>query len=138
MCYNGKNFTKINHKLRYATIIDFITKRYVNKESDCFNIKTKLFYHCTTGTTGTIKDTFEHINKTTENKIDGLIFTPVNGPVIFGRDNTLFKWKDQNTIDFLVKLKSKKMNIYYIKKGELIEFKKWTPSSENYKKVISF
>ena len=110
MCYNGKNFTKINHKLRYATIIDFITKRYVNKESDCFNIKTKLFYHCTTGT---IKDTFEHINKTTENKIDGLIFTPIYEPIFFGRQFDLFKWKygNNNTVDLFVKHYKIEMNM---------------------------
>ena len=137
MCYNGKNFTKINHKLRYATIIDFITKRYVNKESDCFNIKTKLFYHCTTGTTGTagtIKDTFEHINKTTENKIDGLIFTPIYEPIFFGRQFDLFKWKhgNNNTVDLFVKHYKNSINLYFYKNGNKL-FKSFDAESENYK-----
>ena len=35
-------------------------------------------------------------------KTDGLIFTPVNEPVRMGTHETLFKWKPNNTIDFLV------------------------------------
>jgi len=40
-----------------------------------------------------------------EQKIDGLVFTPVNEPVRIGTHETMFKWKPQekNTVDFLMK-----------------------------------
>ena len=44
MCYNGTSFLNLNHRLRYACVIDFILKRYNPKDTDCFNVKTKLFY----------------------------------------------------------------------------------------------
>ena len=73
MIYNGRSFLNVNHRLRYACVIDFIVKRYVNKQSDPFFIKTKLFYHFGPG----IEKTWEHIKETTENQIDGLIFTHI-------------------------------------------------------------
>ena len=133
MVYNGTSFTDVSHRLRYACIIDFIVKRYIYKETDCVNIKTKLFYEYGPK----LVETWKHIQKTTENEIDGLIFTPVERPILFGRDNTLFKWKEDNTIDFLVKIVSKKMNLYYYKKT-LVIYKSFTSVSENYKSVISF
>tara|TARA_B100001540_G_scaffold283163_1_gene274484 strand:+ start:135 stop:608 length:474 start_codon:yes stop_codon:yes gene_type:complete len=40
-----------------------------------------------------------------EQKIDGLVFTPVNEPVRIGTHETMFKWKplEKNTVDFLMK-----------------------------------
>ena len=67
MAYNGTSFLETNHRLRYYCGIDFITKRYNPKETDCFNIKTKLFYKYGPE----ITKTWELIQKTTENKIDG-------------------------------------------------------------------
>jgi hypothetical protein len=134
MVYNGNNFCEKPHRIRYACIIDFILKRYVNKKEDCVNIKTKLFYKLGTG----LEKTWDHIKKTTENNIDGLIFTPVIKPFIFGRDNSLFKWKLINTVDFQVIFKNKKVSFNYIKKGQLVEFKTYTPSSENYKNTKEF
>ena len=117
MCYNGTSFILQSHRLRYACIIDFILKRYSNKETDCFNIKTKLFYKYGPE----IEKTWEHIKTTTENKIDGLIFTPIDLPIIFGRDYSLFKWKEENTMDLLVKKieNKKKLGLYGISKGVL-------------------
>ena len=43
LCYNGRNFMKMNHRLRYAAGIDFIVKRYLHKENDFFRIKTRCF-----------------------------------------------------------------------------------------------
>ena len=123
MIYNGTSFVEKSHKIRYGCIIDLITKRYQNKsESDCVNIKTKIYYNFGPG----IEETWEHIQKTTENEIDGLIFTPINGNVVFGRDNTLFKWKETHTIDFFAKIVGKKINLYYYKKvlSVYVSFKK--------------
>jgi len=133
MAYNGTSFLELSHRLRYACIIDFIVKRYVNKETDCLNIKTKLFYKYG----NEIAKTWEHIKKTTENEIDGMIFTHVDKPIIFGRDNSLFKWKENNTIDFLVKVVSKKMNLYYYKKALAI-YKSFKSDNINYNSVIDF
>ena len=136
MAYNGTSFLEISHRLRYACVIDFIIKRYSPKETDCVNIKTKLFYEYGPG----IVKTWEHIQKTTENKIDGLIFTPVDRPIIFGRDNSLFKWKEIHTIDFLVKNSKSskdKISLYYYKKT-LVIYKSFKSDSINYKNIISF
>jgi hypothetical protein len=134
--YNGRSFTHISHDLRYASIIDFIMKRYVPKETDCFNIKTKIFYKYGPE----IEKTWTLINQTTENKIDGLIFTPVNGPIKFGRDNTLLKWKecDNHTIDLLVKIKGKKMYLQYIKQNEFVNYKTFGSTTDNFKKISEF
>jgi hypothetical protein len=117
--------------------MDFIVKRYNNKSSDCFNIKTKLFYEYGPG----ISKTWDHIQKTTENKIDGLIFTPVYRPIVFGRDNFLLKWKELNTIDFLVKMVSKnskdKINLYYYKKI-LAVYKSFSSNENNFKRIMEF
>ena len=133
-CYNGKSFLNESHRLRYACIIDLIVKRYVNKETDCLNIKTKLFYQFGPK----IEQTWEHIKSTTENTIDGLIFTPVHGPIKFGRDNDLLKWKEIHTIDLLVKQTSKKISLYYIKSGTLIVFKTFKKESSNFKIIMDY
>jgi hypothetical protein len=42
---------------------------------------------------------------TVQQKIDGLVFTPMNEPIRIGTHETMFKWKpqEQNTVDFLMK-----------------------------------
>jgi len=86
-----------------------------------------------------LEKTWEHIKKTTENKIDGLIFTPIDHPIKFGRDNSLFKWKEpgNNTIDFTVKLIGKKINLYFIKKS-LTLYKSFLPDHQNYNLIMDF
>jgi hypothetical protein len=135
MVYNGTSFMEKNHRLRYACIIDCIVKRYSYKETDCFCIKTKLFYKYGPE----LEKTWEHIKKTTENKIDGLIFTPIDHPIKFGRDNLLFKWKEpgNNTIDFVVKTVGKKINLYFLKKSLAI-YKTFLPTDNNYKIIDEF
>ena len=133
LSYNGTNFLKESHNLRYACIIDLIVKRYINKEKDPFNIKTKIFYVYG----AELNKTWEHIQKTTENKIDGLIFTKIDHPVVFGRDYSLFKWKEEHTLDLFVKADLKKgINLYYQKKQESLLYK--TLTKENEKLVKAF
>jgi len=132
--YNGTSFVNKSHNLRYACGIDFITKRYNPRaETDPFLIKTKLFYEYGPE----ISKTWEHIQKTSENKIDGLILTPVDHPVLFTRDNNLFKWKETHTIDFFAKIVGKKINLYYYKKvlSVYISFKHET---KNYNTIVDF
>jgi mRNA guanylyltransferase len=136
MAYNGISFLKSNHRLRYACVIDLIVKRYVNRSTDPLNIKTKLFYKFGSE----IEKTWNHIQKTTENEIDGLIFTPIDGPIVFGRDFSLFKWKlpENNTVDFQIIFKNKKVYYYYSSKETLKIYKMYPSSSENYKNIINF
>jgi len=138
MCYNGVDFTKKIHKLRYGAVVDFIVKRYFFKESDPFQIKTKLFYSYGPE----LNKTWEHIKSTTENNIDGLIFTPVNEPMRFGRMKELLKWKEpgDNTMDFLVKkINSKKLGLYYInKKNVKICYKIFQHTDLNFKLINDF
>jgi hypothetical protein len=132
--YNGTSFINKPHNLRYACGIDFIVKRYnPREETDPFLIKTKIFYEYGPE----ITKTWDHIQKTSEHKIDGLILTPVDNPVLFTRDNTLFKWKETHTIDFFAKIVGKKMNLYYYKKvlSVYVSFKK---ESKNYTAIVDF
>jgi hypothetical protein len=133
MAYNGTSFLDLSHRLRYACVIDLIVKRYNNRENDCVNVKTKLFYDYGPK----ISKTWEHIQKTTENEIDGLILTPVDRPIVFKRDPFLLKWKEIHTIDFLVKIVSKKLNLYYYKKALAI-YKTFKPDSSNFKEIIDY
>ena len=59
---------------------------------------------------------------TVTQKIDGLVFTPVNDPVKIGTHETMFKWKprDKNTIDFQFKRKGDLWRLYVQEKGKLI------------------
>ena len=134
MVYNGTSFMKISHCLRYACVVDFITKRYINKLTDCFNIKTKLFYKYGND----LNKTWEHINKTTENNIDGLIFTPINEHIKFGRDYTLLKWKEEHTVDFSVRKIGVKINLYYIKNKGIQIYKVLSKGTENYELILKF
>ena len=133
LSYNGSSFLSKPHCLRYACGIDFITKRYIPKDTDPLCIKTKLFYDYGPE----VVKTWDHIKKTTENKIDGLILTPVYRPVVFGRDHALLKWKENHTIDFLVKMVSGKINLYYYKKNLSI-FKSFKSDTQNYKHIVDY
>jgi hypothetical protein len=139
LSYNGRNFMNLNHRLRYAAGIDFIVKRYLHKKNDFFKIKTKLFYNFihASDKTGGIKTTWKHIQETTENCIDGLIFTPIYEKIILGRQNTLFKWKEFNTIDLLVKSYKEKINLYFHKNGNKL-FKSFDKDSDNYSIIVNY
>ncbi len=136
MSYNSRSFMEQPHHLRYHAILDFITKRYTPKESDAFDIKTKLFYVYG----DRLAETWKHIVATTENKIDGLIFTSVRNPIIFGRDFSLFKWKnpEDHTMDFLVKLVQKKYNLYFYRKSQHIIYKTIAHNNPNYVLIKEF
>ena len=134
MTYNGKSFLNENHRLRYNCGLDLILKRYSSKPGDCLNIKTKLFYKFGEG----IEETWKHIKSTTENEIDGLIFTPITHSIIFGRDNNLFKWKEIHTLDLKVKFEKKSVYLYYTSKNNLVEFKKYKNDHINYKNIVNF
>jgi hypothetical protein len=135
MVYNGTSYLNYIHSKRYASIIDFIVHRYQSRENNCFNIKTKLFYNYGKG----IKETWKHISETTENSIDGLIFTPTYKPIQFGRQWDLYKWKmSHNTIDLLVKKMGKKVFFYGLKKSGNYIFKSLQETDENTIEIMKF
>jgi hypothetical protein len=59
---------------------------------------------------------------TVNQKIDGLIFTPVMDTIKTGTHETMFKWKprDKNTIDFQFKKKGAIWRLYVQERGKLI------------------
>lgn len=135
--YCGVSFIEKSHDLRYAAIIDFISTRYiVNKNSDSFNIKTKIFYNYSKE----LLKIWEHITNSTENKIDGLIFTPVDQPVKYGRQEDLYKWKEpgNNTIDLLVKKTDNKFSLFGSKKSGNYLVKIFKENHPNYEIIHDF
>jgi len=133
MAFNGTNMSIVPHSQRYGAVIDFITKRYTYNEDNPFCIKTKIFYNYTPD----IEKTWNHILSTTENEIDGLIFTPVNSDIVSGRQKDLFKWKNgkNHTIDLLVKLINNKLHTYYSNNKI---FKKITNTDKEYSLIFNF
>lgn len=59
---------------------------------------------------------------TVTQKIDGLIFTPIEATIKTGTHETMFKWKprDKNTIDFQFKKKGTIWRLYVQDRGKLI------------------
>jgi hypothetical protein len=60
---------------------------------------------------------------TVEEKVDGLVFTPVREMVKIGTHETMFKWKpkEKNTVDFLVRRDDEGIwRLYVQEKGKLM------------------
>lgn len=61
---------------------------------------------------------------TVKEKVDGLVFTPVNAPVKLGTHETMFKWKprEKNTVDFQLRWDEhrKVWRMYVQERGELV------------------
>lgn len=59
---------------------------------------------------------------TVAQKMDGLIFTPIDEPVKQGTHETMFKWKprEKNTIDFQMKDAGSSWRLYIQEKGQLM------------------
>jgi hypothetical protein len=77
-----------------------IMKGIIYMKFDNYRLKMKTFY--------SMRD-FDHFMyqylPTVEQKVDGLVFTPVNEPMRIGTHETMFKWKprEKNTVDFHMK-----------------------------------
>lgn len=77
-----------------------LLKSIIYMKSDKYRLKCKTFHQ--------MKDFEKFMDEylpTVKQKIDGLVFTPVNEPVRIGTHETMFKWKplEKNTVDFLMK-----------------------------------
>ena len=77
-----------------------LMKSIIYMKSDKFRLKCKTFHHMRDF--DVFMDTYL---PTVKEKIDGLVFTPINEPIRIGTHETMFKWKPQekNTVDFLMK-----------------------------------
>ena len=95
----GKSFWNhnLNERLEAARSI---MKSIIYMKSDQYRLKCKTFHQMREF--GKFMD--EYL-PTVQQKIDGLVFTPVNEPIRIGTHETMFKWKPQekNTVDFLMK-----------------------------------
>ena len=77
-----------------------VMKSIIYMKSDQYRLKCKTFHQ--------MRDFGKFMDEylpTVQQKIDGLVFTPVNEPIRIGTHDTMFKWKPQekNTVDFLMK-----------------------------------
>lgn len=94
----GKNIGNLFF-LERLELMEKVIKSTISMKSDAIKIKLKTFH---------LMQDFEYFMKeylpTVQQKVDGLVFTPINEPIRIGTHETLFKWKerDHNTIDFLV------------------------------------
>jgi len=109
----------VGHKnfLDRLDIMEKIIKSVLASKQDKIKVKLKTFH--VMQDFKTFKDDYL---PTIEQKIDGLVFTPINEPIRIGTHETLFKWKerDHNTIDFLVKRENNQWRLYVQEKGKLI------------------
>ena len=77
-----------------------VMKSIIYMKSDKFRLKCKTFHEMRD-----FRKFMDEYLPTVQQKIDGLVFTPVNEPIRLGTHETMFKWKpqEQNTVDFLMK-----------------------------------
>ena len=96
---NGESVWNLNLMKRLEAARS-IMKSIIYMKSDQYRLKCKTFHQMREF--GKFMDVYL---PTVQQKIDGLVFTPVNEPVRIGTHETMFKWKPQekNTVDFLVK-----------------------------------
>jgi hypothetical protein len=96
---NGESVWNLNLMKRLEAARS-IMKSIIYMKSDQYRLKCKTFHQMREF--GKFMD--EYL-PTVQQKIDGLVFTPVNEPVRIGTHETMFKWKPQekNTVDFLMK-----------------------------------
>ena len=96
---NGESVWNLNLMKRLDAARS-VMKSVIYMKSDQYRLKCKTFHQMREF--GKFMD--EYL-PTVQQKIDGLVFTPVNEPVRIGTHETMFKWKPQekNTVDFLMK-----------------------------------
>jgi hypothetical protein len=96
---NGESVWDLNLMKRLEAARGLM-KSIIYMKSDKWRLKCKTFHE------------MRHFEKfmdvylpTVQQKMDGLVFTPVNEPIRLGTHESMFKWKpqEQNTVDFLMK-----------------------------------
>ena len=116
---DGTPIGHMNFLDRYGAIEQFI-KRIISMKSDPYRVRLKKF-HALSDFATFQRDYLPHV----EQRVDGLIFTPVYEPVKLGTHDTMFKWKprDHNTIDFQMKRDPNRPGVwrlYVQEKGQLV------------------
>jgi len=116
---DGTPIGHMNFLDRYGAIEQFI-KRIISMKSDPYRVRLKKF-HALSDFAMFQRDYLPHV----EQRVDGLIFTPVYEPVKLGTHDTMFKWKprDHNTIDFQMKRDPNRPGVwrlYVQEKGQLV------------------
>ena len=96
---NGESVWNLNLMKRLDAARS-IMKSVIYMKSDQYRLKCKTFHQMREF--GKFMDAYL---PTVQQKIDGLVFTPVNEPVRIGTHETMFKWmpQEKNTVDFLMK-----------------------------------
>lgn len=112
----GKHVGHLNFLERLERM-EKVIKSTISMKSDAIKLKLKKFH---------LMQDFKYFMKeylpNVEQKVDGLVFTPINEPVKIGTHETLFKWKerDHNTIDFFVRYEYNDWRLHVQEKGKLI------------------
>ena len=96
---NGESVWDLNLMKRLEAARGLM-KSIIYMKSDKWRLKCKTFHE--------MRDFEKFMDvylPTVQQKMDGLVFTPVNEPIRLGTHETMFKWKpqEQNTVDFLMK-----------------------------------
>ena len=104
-----------NDRLSAAHVL---LKSIVYLKTDKYRLKMKTFHPLIT-----FKTFMDEYLPTVTQRVDGLVFTPVNEPVRIGTHETMFKWKprNENTVDFYMKkdTDSRTWRLYVQEKGKL-------------------
>jgi hypothetical protein len=97
--------------------IESAVKSIISMKSDRIKVRLKTFHALTD-----FKTFMDDYLPTVQEKIDGLVFTPIKDPVKIGTHETMFKWKpkEKNTVDFLVRRDDQgTWRLYVQEKGKL-------------------
>lgn len=116
---NGNAIGHCHFLDRYESL-EKCVKSVISMKSDAYKIKLKLFYPLTD-----FQEFKESHLPLVQQRVDGLIFTPVYQPVRMGTHEEMFKWKpkDHNTIDFQMKRDPYKPGVwrlYIQERGQLV------------------
>ncbi len=115
----GNTIGHLNLLDRYDNVEKFV-KSTISMKSDPYKLKIKTFYPF-----ADFKEFTEEHLPHVQQRVDGLIMTPVYEPVRMGTHETMFKWKprDHNTIDFQMKrdpYREGVWRLYIQEKGQLV------------------
>lgn len=112
---NGKNVMRLNWEMRYHECDKFLNK-YNYSEKFSFRICMKKFFHL-----NQITQLFVEMEKDNV-KNDGIVMYPINEPVGYRTQYTLFKWKYKHTIDFQIIRNGKMYDLYCTDRLKKVKF----------------
>lgn len=112
----GQNVGQLNF-LERLELMEKVINSTISMKSDSIKIKLKTFHAM-----NDFENFLYNYLPTVSQKVDGLVFTPINEPIRIGTHETLFKWKEKNhnTIDFLARYDYDQWRLYVQEKGQLV------------------